>query len=427
MASATAISLQFLGIDATANTFRAIGGRIDGLNKTVAGFSAKALAFGKAMMAALPVGLFAGRVTETINALGTLSDRAADAGTSAPALQKLTGALQQIGVRGASLDMVSKAMQNMTRLTGETGAEGFAKVLGQASRLSTETERLTFLSEAFGRQQGAAFAAIVRGGEGAVSQLVELAAGYPAISDASVNTADRAADAMLRASDAIKAGWGEMVVSMVEWVEGVFGPLPEVAANAAKGIMNIFKGVTDSIRTVVAAVRIPLETVARTVAAITLSISAFTEAITSSDYSFSDALADSRMAFEDQFTDMRDWFTETADSLFDFSDVAAMEETKPLFDNMRKAIGEGGVTFRKEAEKAKDSMAEKSGPQKGGTWAVEGSAAALAIIRGDRQRLDSAAADQTVARTLPTIADSLRRIADSTSATNEALDELEAI
>ena len=141
----------------------------------------------------------------TIRELSALTDRANDAGMAAPVLQKLVGAMQQVGVRAASIDTVAAAMQHMARTTGEVGAEGFAKVLGQAARLESEAERLDFLSRAFGRTNGAAFAALIRDGDAGIRKLIDLASGYPAVSDASAQAADAAADAMARATDAISS------------------------------------------------------------------------------------------------------------------------------------------------------------------------------------------------------------------------------
>lgn len=128
--SATGISVTLAAVDATAATFRGVAARASAFKAQISGIgtSFKGLA-----LAALPFVGIAGALKSAGNAfreISALTDRAADAGVAAPALQKLVGAMQQVGVRGADINTVSRAMQNMVRTTGEVGAEGFAKVLG---------------------------------------------------------------------------------------------------------------------------------------------------------------------------------------------------------------------------------------------------------------------------------------------------------
>ena len=427
-ASDTAITLEFYGVNKTARSFTEIQGSLSVLNKLAGGFSAGIASFGRKLVG---IGAFValGRsIATTARSLSELSDRAADAGTTSPMLQKITGALREIGVKGASLDMVAKSMQNMARLTGETGAAGFAKVLGQASRLGSEQERLVFLSQAFGRQQGAAFAALVREGDGAIAKFVELAAEYPAVSDAAAMAGDRAADAMARATDAIKAAWGETVAQIIVWIEDTFGPLPEIAADAAQGIMVAIKAVVDSIRAAVLVVRMIVEPIVNTFISLGYAVSNLVRAATESGYSFRDAIRDSWDVTKAVFIGMGEGMAETIDSLFDFSNVGANLESAPTIQAMEKAIRDTTpIAFGKEAEKAAGKLADGMKQTKGGTWALKGSAAARRIISGDPHRGAAESADRAVVSGMPTVVDCLRRIADSTLDTSDALAELEAI
>lgn len=242
-ATATGIGISITAVDATANAFRAVSAKASAFKADITGIGA---AFKASALKLLPVASFAAvgaAAKQAIDAMGALSDRAADAGVAAPVLQKLAGALGQVGVKGASVEMVARAMQRMAQTTGAVGAEGFARVLGQASRFGTEAERLGFLVKAFGQEQGAAFAAIVRDGGPALESLLSLAAAYPAVSEEAVNAGDRASDALTRASDASKAGWQSMIGDVVLWIESCFGPLPDVAANIANHIIIAFKDV----------------------------------------------------------------------------------------------------------------------------------------------------------------------------------------
>ena len=359
--------------------------------------------------------------------MSALTDRAADAGTSAPALQTLVGAMQQLGVRGASLDTVSRAMQNMARTTGEVGAEGFAKVLGQASRMSSEAERLDFLSKAFGRTQGAVFASIIREGDAGVQKLLELAGGYPAVGDAAAQAGDRAADARARASDAIKAGWFEMLGNLVIGFENTFGPLPEVAAKVANGILAAFKFVADVVRTIVLGLRVVIEPITRTISSLVSAVGYLSRAVSDSSYTFGNAFSDIGAAARDQFDDMIAGFAESAEGLFDFSNIGANAETSSLFDGMRNAAKQGGVTFRNEAAKAvtETAAAISNAFSKGGTFAMRGSNEARKIIAGNAG--GAAQSQRAVTQLLPRIAEGIERTAAGIGEFVDTFGDLEAI
>lgn len=439
IASQTGIVLRFFGIDATADTFRAVGGRIDGLNQVAAGFSARiSTLMNGAWIAAGAAGFvkLGKSIAQTCAELSELSDRAADAGTLSPMLQKITGALRQVGVRGASLETVSRAMQEMARRTGETGAAGFAKIIGQASRLETEQQRLVFLSDAFGKSMGAAFAPLVAGGEEAVRQFVELAGTYPAVSDAAAQTADMAADAMARATDAIKVGWGETVASIVGWVEATFGPLPEVAAASARGILVAFKVVHDAFKALALGARIILEPIITTVALLIGTVGRLARAVAETGYTIRDALSDSLDEATASFQQMERSWADYADGMFDFSGLGAGLETAGVFEDMRNAIAEGGVAFRAEAEKAGEDVASKTAAAireaapRGAEFARQGSAAAQRLIWGAQvSREDAAqrAANAAVASELPEISGAAQRTADALSEIDRILLGLEAI
>lgn len=426
-AGATGISLSFFGIDQTANSFRAIGGRIDAL-RGKASIAASSMSFlSRAFLPLLSIGAVTRAISGTARQLSALSDRAADAGVISPVLQKIDGAMRQLGVRGASIETISRALQNMTSRTGETGAEGLAKVLGQAGRLETEAERLTFLSQAFGRQQGQVFASIVRGGDASIAKFVELASTYPAVSNAAAQAGDRAADAMARATDQIKAAWGESLSAVIAWIEASFGPLPEVAAKVTQSVIDIFSAIPKFFRTLAFSVRVMIEWAIRFVTALTQSVGFLVEAIGSDSLTIREALSASADAFKTQYSDMRDGLEETYSSIFN-PDIHANLETQGIFDGMKKAIGEGGVTFRNEAAKASEDLAGAMKGVKGGAWATEGSVAARRIISGDRYRdTGASAANRTVSNTLPTIATTLRDVAAATERTNDIFEELEAI
>lgn len=383
-AGKTGIAVEILGVDATAKAFRAVSARAAGLGQISGGFAASLKTFGAIGAALAGLGVAAKKAADAFRELGDLSDRASDAGIAAPMLQKLVGAMQQFGVRGADIDTVSRAMQNMARTTGEVGAEGFAKVLGQAAQLGTEAERLEFLAKAFGRTQGAVFASVVRDGGDSLDALLDLAAGYPAVSDAAVQGGDRAADAMALASAAISAGWQQMCGELVLHFEQLFGPLPEVAQNVSDFILRSFRAVADSVRFIVYFIRAPLDAVVRSVIVAADAVGRLYDAATTRGYSFAEAFADIRSNAADFFDEFVERRKEEFGSLFDFSDIGARAETAPVFDAMREAAAQGGVTFRKEAEKTK---IEKPTRDKGPSFAQAmgfGSAEVSKLLFGNR-------------------------------------------
>lgn len=422
------INLTISAVDATGAAFRSASSRASSFKMAVGGIGS---ALKSAALQALPFVGIAGAIRAASSAfreMGDLSDRAADVGTSAPALQKLVGAMGQIGVRGASIDTVTRAMQQMARTTGEVGAEGFARVLGTAAQLGTEAERLDFLSKAFGRSQGMVFAQLVRDGDEGVRKLVELAGGYPAVSDAAVQAGDNAADAMARAGDAIKAGWAQMLGELVIGFEGVFGPLPEVAAAVSRAILASFKAVADAVRLLVLVVRVPLEIVSRAVATIVTSVGYLAQAAADSSYSFRDAFRDIGSAARDQWDDMLAGFSESAEGLFDFSNIGANAETSSLFDGMKNAAKQGGVTFRNEAEKAitETASAISNAFSKGGSFALKGSNEAAKIIRGSATG-SAAQSQRTVTQFLPRIAQGIERTVAGIDDMVSTFDDLEVI
>ena len=423
------ISITIGAVDATAAAFRSAASRANTFKANVSGVGGALKAFGLAVAPIAAVAATLRSAVANIREMSKLSDLAADANMATPMIQKLSGALAELGVKGASPEMVAHAMQFMTRATGEVGVEGFAKVLGQASRMGDEAERLDFLVKAFGRNQGAAFAAIVRDGGPALERLLQIAGAYPAISEEAAQAGDRASDALTKASDAIKAGWQSMLGDLIIGFEATFGPLPEVAQTIANGIVATFKFVSDVVKTIVLGVRVILEPIVRTVATLVSAVEFLSRAVTDSSYSFSDAFADITGAASDQFGDMVEGWAESAEGLFDFSNIGAKAETKPLFDKMRDALAQGGVTFRNETAKgiADAGRAISNSFSKGGAFALQGSNEARKIIMGGEAMGAGGNDRRQIARTMPTVVDKLSAIVRNTGDLAANLEGLEAI
>ena len=223
--NSTGIAVTIGAVDQTAAVFQGAAGRVSAFKSQVAGIGAS---FKSLALAALPFVGIIGAIKSAASAfreMSTLTDRADDVGSSASDLQRLVSVMQQIGARGANIETVSRAMQRMTRETGEVGIEGFARVLGTAAKLGDEAERVDFLMKAFGRNQGLVFAKMIRDGDAGVIKLLEMSEAYPAVSEAAAQAGDRAADSMALVGNAIKAGWWNMLGSLVMGFEAAFGPL----------------------------------------------------------------------------------------------------------------------------------------------------------------------------------------------------------
>ena len=427
--NATGISVTVAAVDATASTFRGVAGRVSAFKAQVAGVGASLRAIALSALPFVTVAAAARSAANAFRDISTLTDRAADAGMAAPALQKLVGAMQQLGVRGASLDTVSRAMQNMVLTTGEVGAEGFAKILGQAARMETETERLDFLAKAFGRTNGAVFASIVRDGGPALQTLIDLASGYPAVTDAAAQAGDRAADAFAHASDTIKSAWTEMLGTLVIGFESTFGPLPDIASAICRAIMIAFKAVTDSVRFLVLTLRSIFEPIFRLGVLAGQTTAYLVKAATDSAYTLRDAFRDIGDAAQDHVRDFADAWKASAEGIFDFSNIGADTETSGLFAGMRNALEKGGVMFRNETTKAIGDFgsAISNSFSKGGTFALQGSNEARKIIMGDPWKGGAAQSQRTVTQYLPRVASGVERMVSRLGDMVSSFDELEAI
>ena len=177
-------------------------------NSAVHGLAAKG-----AVMAGIVSRVLSGAV-DMAKEMGSLSDRAQDAGTTTQILQKMTAAMQNFGVRGASIDMVSRALQEMTKRTGKQGAQGFAEILGSIARVNDAQERASLLAEAFGVNAGRSFSTLVANGiDGLDAGLFELMGRFQTASDEAVFAGDAIADKWNEVQFGLKNGFMEATIS----------------------------------------------------------------------------------------------------------------------------------------------------------------------------------------------------------------------
>lgn len=229
---ANAIVLKATGVDATGKMLRSLSARIGAFSGMVSAISQRALS----------------GLGDTIREMTSLSDRAADARTTSAELRKLAAAMGEIGVRGASIDTVSHAFQEMTRRTGEEGTRGFMRILTSIAQVESAQERATLLAEAFGKQGGAAFAVLVDNGVAGLEQgLGRISDKFWTASDDAVNAGDAIADKWAQISFGFQTGFqnaiGEAFGLLSQWVD-------VSATNVSKWCATIVKWVVDAFRSI---------------------------------------------------------------------------------------------------------------------------------------------------------------------------------
>lgn len=155
---------------------------------------------------------------------GTLSDQAAQAGATADEITRLSLALQEAGVRGASIDGLSTALARMAKTTGRTGLAGLRETLAEIAALPDEAARVVALSNTLGKALGPQFAAIVRKGPEALKQgLDDAVAAMPGVSNAVVAMGDDVADGMKTIRSSLATAWDSTLVSIAQSIAEHFG------------------------------------------------------------------------------------------------------------------------------------------------------------------------------------------------------------
>lgn len=140
--SSSTHQIKIKATDKTAGAFSSISKRAATAASSVKGMLGGALA---AAGSYLGVKAISGQVTE----MSKLADTAKRAKVSVSDLTKLQTGLE-IGGIGLSTEQLAKAMQDMTKNTGQTGINGFFRVLKKISDLPDPAERLKAANSVFG-------------------------------------------------------------------------------------------------------------------------------------------------------------------------------------------------------------------------------------------------------------------------------------
>ena len=219
----TGITLRLTAVNATGKVFR-----------DIAATAAHTIQVAQAVWGA--VKNVASVVPDSFNKLSKLSDVAQSAGATTEEITKLSGALQNLGVKGSAPEELATAFQRMTKNTGEVGVEGFHKMIAEISKLPTIMERSEAAQKVFGKA-GLNFLPII---EGDINALKELEAGIPGISQAAAEAGDRFSDAMNVMKLGASKVWNEGLMKVAELISGQFTGDVRTAAMVCAAQMEYF-------------------------------------------------------------------------------------------------------------------------------------------------------------------------------------------
>lgn len=197
MPSSTSVRLTVRGTDQTRAMLAGIRARLSLFASQVRAAGAAAasgLAAGLAVSTASAVALTTATVAAA-RSFGRLSDRAAQAGTTADELDRLAATLNAAGAKNADIETVSDALARMTKATGATGIAGFRETLATIAAIGDEGARVQELSRIFGRAFGPSMAAFVRQGPDALRTGLDGVMGdLTRVSNRAVSMGDEIAD-----------------------------------------------------------------------------------------------------------------------------------------------------------------------------------------------------------------------------------------
>ena len=220
MGIATQIMLGIKGQDQTGEAFNSVAQKAQ---KTTSAL--------KKMLLGATAGIGAVMIVrnakQQIDEMSNIAATARQMGESGEYVQKLSGALGQVGIKGADMDSLATAFAKMTKETGAVGAKGFEDMLSSISQLGSEKERIEALSQTFGKSLGANLAPLVRQGPEAFREgLRDVMAAMPAVSDQATGMADNVSSALKLAGQEVKVAWQSVLGNILTWFGDTFGVAP---------------------------------------------------------------------------------------------------------------------------------------------------------------------------------------------------------
>ena len=225
MSTQNNIVIALQAVNKTTNIFNQVDKQMNKLSKSFGDFNSKVNdVFGKFISWKVLQQSFrvaSDFIRETTQEFANLADSADMAGISSAAnLDSLVKALDLVGVKGISVDKVANAFSRMTKATGATDMPGFFSTLNSISQLNTEQERLNELIRIFGKDAGASFAVITRGGSSSVTALAEMSQAWQTNSDAQINAFAELDGAWTRICDDITFKFRDSIAQIVMSITG---------------------------------------------------------------------------------------------------------------------------------------------------------------------------------------------------------------
>ena len=345
MAKSTQLNIKVKGVDQASGVSRRIG------------TTAKSIAVGIGAVTAA-AGAAAYAVKAAWDSMTKVGDLAAKAGTGADEIQQFTSALGQLGIQGSSIEKVAQAFAFMQKNMGESGIEGFFKVLDNAKKGGGIKE----LSEAFG-EFGLNLGPLLAGSSDALREVIEL---QFSTGNGAIEAATKASNAWTLFTDGFKSAWwdamGDLAKGLDENVEGgVYAAAFKASAFvrfAIDTVIEAFKGLWNMVKMIAGAIAAPFIAVGKVLGALAASITEVLGGIWDSLTSLSTdplSAAASRAGdilkegFSDAFENSTALFEEGADGL-----GHAASNVVDAWDRMRVEMS-GAVDKAKALEKAKNA------------------------------------------------------------------------
>lgn len=160
-------------------------------------------------LAAAGVGLGLKGISDTVGALGKMSDLAMKCGTSVEDLTQMATAFQVAGL-DISVESLAKSFQYLNKNTGRSGASGFFETVEEISKIEDPAKRGAEMVKNFG-ESGMELQPLINGGADVVEKFRELMILMPGVSSAAANAGDDVADAQLILGKGVQSVWMKVV------------------------------------------------------------------------------------------------------------------------------------------------------------------------------------------------------------------------
>ena len=157
-----------------------------------------------------------------IDEMQTINNIAMRANASAEEIQKLTKALNILGLQGADISNIAVAMARMEKATGESGLNGFYRTIGAIGKLDSAAERAQATIKVFGRS-GLVFMPLVNAAKDGTDALQGVVNAFGGVTNAAARSADDIADGVTIVTGTFKSLWYNALGTVAQWMTGEFG------------------------------------------------------------------------------------------------------------------------------------------------------------------------------------------------------------